>query len=59
MSGKKEKTIYKRILLKLSGESLLGKQSFGVDPDGGEFYSRRNKICFRFKCSDWNRYRRR
>jgi len=23
---------YKRILLKLSGESLMGKQSFGIDP---------------------------
>jgi len=30
---KKEKAIYKRILLKLSGESLLGKQPFGIDPD--------------------------
>jgi uridylate kinase len=25
--------IYKRILLKLSGESLTGKQEFGIDPD--------------------------
>ena len=23
---------FKRILLKLSGESLMGKQSFGIDP---------------------------
>jgi len=29
----KKKTAYKRILLKLSGEALLGKQSTGVDPD--------------------------
>jgi len=29
----KQKTAYKRILLKLSGEALLGKQSAGVDPD--------------------------
>ena len=26
-------TKYKRILLKLSGESLMGKQSFGIDPE--------------------------
>ena len=24
---------FKRILLKLSGESLMGKQSFGIDPE--------------------------
>ncbi len=29
----KKKAAYKRILLKLSGEALLGKQSTGVDPD--------------------------
>jgi len=29
----KRKTAYKRILLKLSGEALLGKQSTGVDPE--------------------------
>lgn len=29
----KQKTAYKRILLKLSGEALLGKQSAGVDPE--------------------------
>ncbi|KKP70358.1 UMP kinase [candidate division CPR3 bacterium GWF2_35_18] len=28
-----EKPIYKRILLKLSGEALLGKREFGIDPD--------------------------
>ncbi len=32
MSDKK-KAAYKRVLLKLSGEALLGKQSTGVDPD--------------------------
>ena len=37
MGRKKEKTIYKRILLKLSGESLLGKQPFGVDPKVANF----------------------
>jgi uridylate kinase len=31
--GEKKKAAYKRILLKLSGEALLGKQSTGVDPD--------------------------
>jgi uridylate kinase len=29
----KNKVVYKRILLKLSGEALLGKQSSGVDPE--------------------------
>ena len=24
---------YKRILLKLSGESLMGRQNFGIDPE--------------------------
>jgi len=28
-----KKSIYKRILLKLSGEALLGKQPLGIDPD--------------------------
>ena len=37
MGKKKEKAIYKRILLKLSGESLLGKQPFGIDPDVANF----------------------
>lgn len=37
MPAKKEKAIYKRILLKLSGESLLGKQSFGIDPAVANF----------------------
>ncbi len=31
--GDRKKAAYKRILLKLSGEALLGKQSTGVDPD--------------------------
>ncbi|MHB8139468.1 MAG: UMP kinase [Smithellaceae bacterium] len=31
--SEKKKTAYRRILLKLSGEALLGKQSTGVDPD--------------------------
>lgn len=29
---KKEKPIYKRIVLKLSGEALQGKQAYGIDP---------------------------
>jgi uridylate kinase len=37
MGKKKEKAIYKRILLKLSGESLLGNQLFGIDPDVANF----------------------
>jgi uridylate kinase len=31
--GDEKKVVYKRILLKLSGEALLGKQSSGVDPE--------------------------
>ncbi len=30
---------YKRILLKLSGESLMGKQNFGIDSDMLEYYA--------------------
>lgn len=28
-----ERSVYKRVLLKLSGEALMGKRSFGIDPD--------------------------
>ena len=35
--GDKNKVVYKRILLKLSGEALLGKQSSGVDPDVAKY----------------------
>jgi len=31
--SKTEKPLYKRILLKLSGEALLGKEAYGIDPD--------------------------
>ncbi|MDG1098176.1 MAG: UMP kinase, partial [Bacteroidia bacterium] len=31
---------YKRILLKLSGESLLGKQEYGLDPEMLQLYAR-------------------
>ena len=34
---------YKRILLKLSGESLMGKQSFGIDPERLGDYARQIK----------------
>ena len=37
MTIKRKKTVYKRILLKLSGESLLGKQKFGIDPAAANF----------------------
>jgi uridylate kinase len=43
MGNKKEKAIYKRILLKLSGESLLGKQPFGIDPDVANFIAKEIK----------------
>jgi len=36
----KKKAAYKRILLKLSGEALLGKQSSGVDPEVANFIAR-------------------
>ena len=32
-----KKAVYKRILLKLSGEALMGKQSSGVDPEVASF----------------------
>ena len=31
---------FKRILLKLSGESLMGKQSYGIDPERLADYAR-------------------
>lgn len=34
---------FKRILLKLSGESLMGKQSFGIDPERLGDYARQIK----------------
>lgn len=34
---------FKRILLKLSGESLMGKQSYGIDPERLEDYARQIK----------------
>ena len=34
---------YKRILLKLSGESLMGKQNFGIDPERLGDYARQIK----------------
>lgn len=34
---------FKRILLKLSGESLMGKQDFGIDPDMSNHYAREIK----------------
>jgi uridylate kinase len=43
MGREKEKAIYKRILLKLSGESLLGKQPFGIDPDVANFIAQEIK----------------
>lgn len=32
MTGSASKTVYKRILLKLSGEALMGDADFGIDP---------------------------
>ena len=37
---------FKRILLKLSGESLMGKQGFGIDPERLSDYARQIKeVC--------------
>ena len=38
---------FKRILLKLSGESLMGKQSFGIDPERLSDYAKQIKECER------------
>jgi uridylate kinase len=46
MAEKKKKIHYKRILLKLSGESLLGKKKFGIDPEAASFIAREIKaVC--------------
>ncbi len=34
---------YKRILLKLSGESLMGEQGYGIDPQRLDDYARQIK----------------
>ena len=34
---------YKRILLKLSGESLMGKKQFGIDPAMTKLYAKEIK----------------
>jgi uridylate kinase len=34
---------YKRIIVKLSGESLMGKQDFGIDPEMSNLYAREIK----------------
>ncbi len=40
------KPVYSRLLLKLSGESLLGKQTFGIDPNVLNLYAQEIKsIC--------------
>jgi uridylate kinase len=42
--GSMENLKYKRVLLKLSGESLMGKKGFGIDPKVLEFFSNEIKI---------------
>ncbi|HPD55728.1 MAG TPA: UMP kinase [Smithellaceae bacterium] len=49
MSPKKGKIAYRRILLKLSGESLLGKKQFGIDPDAANFIAREIKTVSNLK----------
>lgn len=47
--SEKKKAAYKRILLKLSGEALLGKQSTGVDPDVANYIADEIKSLSRLK----------
>jgi uridylate kinase len=42
MAGK-VKPMYKRILLKLSGETLMGSKSYGIDPDKLHYYAQEIK----------------
>ena len=39
--------MYKRILLKLSGESLMGEQNFGIDPQRLQDYAEQIKTVHR------------
>lgn len=43
---KKNKNMYKRILLKLSGESLMGKMQYGIDPDKLAAYTQEVKTVY-------------
>ena len=43
MSTKKNKLIYNRILLKISGEALAGDNGFGIDPDNATRIAERIK----------------
>ncbi len=36
----KKRTIYKRVLLKVSGEALMGRKEFGIDPSVLQRYAR-------------------
>ena len=45
-----EKLKYKRILLKLSGESLMGKKGHGIDPEVLEFFARELKKVHELGC---------
>ncbi len=38
-----QKIRYKRVLLKLSGESLMGRRNFGIDPEKVDFFAREIK----------------
>jgi uridylate kinase len=49
MPENKKKIHYKRILLKLSGESLLGKKKFGIDPEAASFIAREIKAVWSLK----------
>lgn len=48
---------FKRILLKLSGESLMGKQGYGIDPERLSDYARQIKEVSEMGVPDWYCYR--
>ena len=51
--------VYKRILLKLSGEALMGNQEFGICSDVITSYARQIKEIVDMGIRSWNSYRRR
>ena len=35
---------YRRVLLKVSGEALMGERDYGLDPDRGGAHRRRDRL---------------
>lgn len=46
MTNQELKPVYNRVLLKLSGESLSGRQGYGIDPDAAEQIALKIKAMF-------------